>query len=144
MITTKQSALRQFSKSINAHIEIILTQWSMQHVLNFDNSQRKIGIYLKLNMGLKALLDINGLLSWVLSDREDVVFRNHSTPRSVTRDLLPLLSAFQLMSSIRTKLVPSSSCQSLLKTTVPCSPHSVGGLPPWRMKCGLQTWPPPV
>lgn len=35
----------------------------MQHVLNFDSSQRKIGIYLKLNMGLKALLDINGLLS---------------------------------------------------------------------------------
>lgn len=42
----------------------------MQYVLNSENSQRKTGIYLKLNLGLKALLIINGLMSWVLSDRE--------------------------------------------------------------------------
>lgn len=41
----------------------------MQYVLNSENSQRKTGIYLKLNLGLKALLVINGLMSWVLSDR---------------------------------------------------------------------------
>lgn len=91
MITTKQCALRQFSKSINAHIEIILTQWSMQHVLNFDNSQRKIGIYLKLNMGLKALLDINGLLSWVLSDRGCCVQKSLNTTECDKRFASPAL-----------------------------------------------------
>lgn len=93
----------------------------MQHALNSDNSQRKTGIYLKLNLGLKALLAINGLLSWVLSDRGDVVFRNHSVLQSVRRDLLSLLSEFQLMSNVRTRLVPNSICWSLLKSTVPCS-----------------------
>lgn len=45
----------------------------MQYVLNSENSQRKTGIYLKLNLGLKALLVINGLMSWVLSDREGML-----------------------------------------------------------------------
>lgn len=93
----------------------------MQHVLNLDNSQRKTDIYLKLNLGLKALLATNGLLTWVLSDRGDVVFRNHSMLWSVRRDLLSLLSEFQLMSNISTRLVPNSLCQSLLMSTVPCS-----------------------
>lgn len=80
----------------------------MQDVLNSENSQKKTGIYLKLNLGLKALLVINGLMSWVLSDRGDVVFRNHSTLWTVRRDLLPLLSEFQLMSNISRNLVPKS------------------------------------
>lgn len=62
----------------------------MQDVLNSEKSQRKTGIYLKLNLGLKALLVINGLMSWVVSDRGDV-FRNPSTLWSVRRDLLSLL-----------------------------------------------------
>lgn len=84
----------------------------MQYVLNSENSQRKTGIYLKLNLGLKALLVINGLMSWVLTDRGDV-FRNHSTLWTVRRDLLSLLSEFQLMSNISRSLVTSSDVEPI-------------------------------
>lgn len=117
----------------------------MQHLLNSDNPQRKTGIYLKLNLGLKALLPINGLLSWVLSDRGDVVLRNHSTLRSVRRDLLSLLSEFQLMTNISTRLVPNSLCWSLSKSVKFCSlQRGAEQARPSRTKCGLRTWPPPV
>lgn len=84
----------------------------MQYVLNSENSQRKTGIYLKLNLGLKALLVINGLMSWVLIERGDV-FRNHSTLWTVRRDLLSLLSEFQLMSNISRSLVTSSDVEPI-------------------------------
>lgn len=94
---------------------------SMQHVLKSENSQKKTGIYLKLNLGLKALLVINGLMSWVLLDRGDIVFRNHSTLWTVRRDLLSRLSELQLMSNISRTLVPKSRCCSPSQSRVPCS-----------------------
>lgn len=94
---------------------------SMQRVLKSENSQKKTGIYLKLNLGLKALLVINGLMSWVLLDRGDIVFRNHSTLWTVRRDLLSRLSEFQLMSNISRTLVPKSRCCSPSQSRAPCS-----------------------
>lgn len=123
----------------------ILTRQSMQRALNSDNSQRKTGIYLKLNLGLKALLAINGLLSWVLSDRGDVVFRNHSTLWGVRRDLLSLLSEFQLMSNMSTTFVPNSLCRSLSKNIKYRSlQRGAAEVRPCRMKYGLPAWPSPV
>lgn len=107
----------------------------MQYVLNSENSQRKTGIYLKLNLGLKAFLVINGLTSWVLSDRGDVVFRNHSTLWTVRRDLLSLLSEFQLMSNISRSFVPSSDAGAHQRVQFP-------GVRSWRsVSLKDEVWP---
>lgn len=139
---TRQQTLSQFSRPVNVHIETFLLTKARSMFLT-QNSQRKTGIYLKLNLGLKAFLVINGLTSWVLSDRGDVVFRNHSTLWTVRRDLLSLLSEFQLMSNISISLFPNWDAGAHQRAHSPLQ-RGAGEVCPWRMRCGLQTWSPPV